>query len=139
MSKEEWKRAEDALKGLLSVVRLKVDDYNIALILERVSTYKNAIMIYVNDSFQFQWMSEDCEERRRFLQRKERSLLNAKQKAAYNKLSKKRQKELDECHGGYTYASYSPLWTSFGSLKKHLITNNQQIELISINGEVDPA
>lgn len=132
MTKEEWKRAEDALKSVLSPVYLKVDEYDVALVLERVSVYKNMIMVYIGGQFQGKWLTEDCEERRRFFQKKVHSLLNAKQKAAFKKMSKKSQKEFAGKYHNFEYESYSPQWTSFGALKKHLIANNGNIELIKI-------
>lgn len=68
MTKEEWKQAEDALTHFFHPVELKVDGYDITLILERVGVYQNKIMVYIGGEFRGQWMAEDCEERRRFLQ-----------------------------------------------------------------------
>lgn len=132
MTKEEWKRTEDALKSFFSPVCLKVDGYNVTLILERVGIYKNMIMVYIDGKWQGKWLTEDCEERCRFCQKKTRSLLTAKEKMAIRKLSKKAQKELANEHHNFQYESYSPQWTSFGALKKHLISNNEKIKLIKI-------
>ena len=44
MTKEEWKQAEEALTHFFHPVELKVDGYDITLILERVSVYQNKIM-----------------------------------------------------------------------------------------------
>ncbi len=133
MTKEEWKRAEEALKNFFSPVRLKADGYDVTLILERVGIYKNMIMVYVGGQFQGKWLSEDCEERRRFCVRKAHSLLNAKEKASFKKLPKRTQKELAKEHHNFEYESYSPQWSSFGALKRHLISNNKNIELIKIS------
>lgn len=132
MTKEEWKQAEETLKSFFSPVRLKADGYDVALCLERVGVYQNRIMVYVNGKFRWEWLSEECEERRRFCQKKMRSLLTAKQKADFRKLSKKQQKELAERYHSWEYAAYSPQWSSFGALKKHLTANNQSIELVRI-------
>ena len=132
MTKEDWKRAEEALQHFFSTVNLKVDGYDITLHLERAGVYKNVIMIYINGSFKGCWLAEDCEERRRFYQRREHSLLSAKQKTDHKKLPKKMQKELADRYHNLCYETFSPQWTSFGSLKKHLTANNQQIELVSI-------
>lgn len=131
MSKDEWSRVQEALKSLFSIVKLKIDNYEVALSLVRVDTYKNAIAVYVNGVFKGEWLVKDCEERRRFLQRKERSLLSPKEKSSWKKLSKKMQKELSEKYDK-KYEFYSSHWTSFNALKKHLISNNASIELVSI-------
>ena len=133
MTKDEWKQVEEALKDFYSIVRLKADGYEVGLTLKRVSTYKNAIMIYVGGVFKGEWLTKDCEERRRFCQRSVRSLLTNKEKAAFKKLSKKSQKEQMERYHNFTFETYSPYWTSFGALKKHLIANNQNIELVKIS------
>jgi hypothetical protein len=131
MTKEEWKQAEAALKSLYYPVILKADGFEVTLILERVGAYKNMIMVYIGGQFKGKWLSEDCEERRRFLQKKVRSLLTAKQKAGLKKLSKKRQKEFAESYHT-DYEIYTPQWSSFGALKKHLISNNENIDLVKI-------
>lgn len=131
MTKEEWKRAEQALIHLYNPVKLKVDGYEVSLVLERVGTYQNRIMVYINGTFRGKWLTEDCEERRRFMQEHTCSALTRKQKAAFEKLSKRRQKELREKYP-MTYSSFTPQWSSFRALKKHLCANNQSIELLEI-------
>lgn len=129
MIQEEWRQAEQALQQILNPVKLKVDGYEVTLILERVGIYQNRIMIYINGEFRGKWLAEDCEERRRFMQEHTYSALTRKQKAAFEKLSKRRQKELREKYP-MTYSSFTPQWSSFRALKKHLCTNNQSIELL---------
>ena len=76
MTKEEWKQAEEALTHFFHPVELKVDGYDITLILERVSVYQNKIMVYIGGEFRGQWMAEDCEVRRRFLQEQRHNILS---------------------------------------------------------------
>ncbi|MFV0497466.1 MAG: hypothetical protein ACK5L0_04735 [Candidatus Fimivivens sp.] len=132
MTKEEWSQAEKALQGFYSPVYLKADGYEVTLILERVKTYKNMVMVYIGGQFWGKWMIEDCEERRRFFQKRVRSLLSAKEKSNFKKLSKRAQKEMSARYHEMEYETYSPQWSSFGALKKHFTANNQQIELIKI-------
>lgn len=132
MSKEEWLEVQKALESLFSTVKLKIDGFNLSLALVRIGTYKNAIVVYIDGVFKGEWLIKDCEERRRFFQKKERSILSSKQKIDWKKLSKKSQKELAEKYD-IKYSFYSSCWTSFNSLKKHFIANNASIELISIN------
>lgn len=132
LTKEEWSKAAEALKSLFGIVNLKIDGYDVSLALVRVSTYKNAIAIYVNGVFKTEWLSGDCEERRRFVCRKERSLMTAKEKANFRKLSKRTQKEWSERYNNFKYEQYISHWTSFSALKKHLMANNENIELVSI-------
>ena len=99
MTKEEWKQAEEALTHFFRPVELKVDGYDITLILERVGVYQNKIMVYIGGEFRGQWMAEDCDERRRFLQERKHSILSGKQMAEFERLPKQRQKELNFLHG----------------------------------------
>lgn len=131
MTKEEWEKVKTALSKFYSVVRLKVDGYEIGVKLVRISAYKNAIAIYVNGNFKGKWLIEDCEEQRRFLPKKQHSLYSKKDKEGWKKLSKKVQKEFEEKYDR-KYTVYSPYFTSFGALKKQLITNNESIELVEI-------
>lgn len=127
MTKEEWKKVEEDLKSPFRTVRLNCDGYKLSLALVRISTYQMGICPYIDGKIKGEWLLKDCEERRRFFDRGERSILTAKGKKEYAKLSKKRQKEL---HEKYFYDVYKPYWTSFRRLKKHLMENNESIELI---------
>ncbi len=132
MTKEDWAKAQEALNSMYQIVRLNADGYEVALQLVRVSAYRNAIAIYIGNVFKGEWIMGDCEERRRFVQKKERSLLSPKEKAKFKKLPKKIQKELDIDR---KYEFYQTHWSSFGALKKHLIANNKDIALVSIGIE----
>jgi len=130
MTKSEWDRVQEALESFWKVVRLNIDGYQVSLSLVRVGTYKNAIAIYINGVFKSEWLINECEERKRFLSGKERSLFTART-AGYKKLPKKEQKEFEQRYNKkYTY--YESHWSSFGALKRHLIKNNTSIELESI-------
>ena len=127
MTKEDWKYVEEVLKNPFEFVTLQCDEYKLELCLRRISTYKMAIFFYVNGYFKGEWF-KDCEERRRFFKRTEHSILTREGKKKFKKMSKKKQAELhDKCF----YEGYTPYWTSFRSLKKHLIENNEKIELMS--------
>ena len=158
MTKEEWKQAEEALTHFFHPVELKVDGYDITLILERVGVYQNKIMVYIGGEFRGQWMAEDCDERRRFLhgfelhrgahdgmvghgdagvardavgQERKHSILSGKQMAEFERLPKRRQKELREKYP-MQYSCFTPQWSSFRALKKHFCANNQSIELVKV-------
>jgi len=126
MQKEEWEQVKEALGSMYKKVQLEIDGYNITLQLQRISTYKNAIVIYVNGEIKIEWLSKDKENeiRKRFIRVSERSLIKAKDK---KNMPKRLLKEYD-----MTYKTYLPYWVSFGGLKRHLIKNNERIELIGI-------
>lgn len=130
MTKEEWSRVRNALTMLNNPITLKIDGYEVTVALVRVSAMKNAIAIYVNGKFQGKWMVEDCEERRRFIQKRTKSFFTPK-KLKEMGIPKKE-------HRGYLkekYEYYQIHWTSFGGLKAHLIQNDESIELVKIEGE----
>ena len=129
MTKEDWEYVEEVLKNPFEFVTLQCDEYKLELCLRRISTYKMAIFFYVNGQFKGNWWFNDCEERRRFFKRTERSILTREGKKKFKKMSKKKQAEL---HDKYFFKGYTPYWTSFRSLKKHLIENNESIELIGL-------
>ena len=131
MTKEEWKQAEEALTHFFHPVELKVDGYDITLILERVSVYQNKIMVYIGGEFRGQWMAEDCEVRRRFRQEQRHNILSGKERAEFERLPKRRQKELREKYP-MQYSCFTPQWSSFRALKRHFCANNQSIELVKV-------
>jgi hypothetical protein len=131
VTKDEWKKVKDDLDFFYKTVYLRVDGYEVALILVRVSQYKNAIDIYINGYFRGEWLTKDCEERRRFVpyrmcylyDKKFRDSMKSKRKMAIAK-----SMNLDPF---IQYKAYRSHWHSFAALKKHLIANNKQIELSS--------
>lgn len=126
---EQWKEIEEKLKFLHIPVKLKCDGYEVTILLQRISPMKNALAIYINGYMKGEWLSKDCEERRRFIRSAQKSLLTAKDRKGFKKLSKKFVREMEE---RAKYTAYYTHWGSFRSLKKHLIEHNENIELISI-------
>lgn len=130
MTKEEWNQAEKALQHFFTPVLLKADGYDVTLMLERVGVYSNKIMVYIGGKFKGQWLTTDCEERRRFMQKRSKSLVSSyKMKSLCRGLSKQGKEELRQRN---KYETYSPQWSSFKSLKNHLLKHNQDIQLIQI-------
>jgi hypothetical protein len=127
MNNEEWKEVEEKLKSFYNGVRLKCDGYELSIMLERMGQFKNCLMIYINGELKGEWLLKDCEEQRRFFQPVTRSCLTQELKKELKKMPKKIREER-EAKAKYTY--YKPYWTSFRSLKAHLIKNNNKIELV---------
>lgn len=127
MTKEDWAYVEETVKRLYKIVKLNCDGYILSLRLRRVDVYKLAICVRVNGELSVDWIVNDCEERRRFFRKTQGSILSASGMKIFRKLSKKKQ---EEWRGSYFYDIYLPYWTSFRSLKKHLIENNKSIELV---------
>lgn len=113
-----------------SPVELRCDGYEVALVLTRISQFKNVIKVYVNGVIKGEWLINDCEERRRFFRPVKRSVFTQKQKAAMKKVSKRLRQKVGLPDPDASFTHYAPYWTSFRALKRHLIKHNSDIELI---------
>lgn len=124
---EDWKRIDKKLCSFFERVELVCDGYKLTLALERTGQFTNAITVYINGQVEGKWLIEDCEERRRFFCPKSKGFYSRKAMAAFKKASKRVFKEM-QAKNKYTY--YEPHWTSFRSLKSHLIKHNKVIEIV---------
>ena len=124
MTAEEWKEVENKLLVHGYPVKLKIDDYNIYLAPVR-ENMKLSIALLVDGKFEWKWIHEDCDIRKRFMCPSKHCLIKQKDLDRVTKSKKKQQ----EIKANNTYISYSPYWTSFKRLKSHLIKNNTSIEL----------
>ena len=122
------KIVEEDLKIIGNPVKLTIDNYDITLTLGQITTYKNGIFIYINGLMKGIWLTSECEERKRFLQKHEHNLYDNKTNKQISKMSKKRRAELG-LDDRLKYVSYTLYWTSFKQLKKHFISNNENISL----------
>ncbi len=90
MTETEWKQVDNALKSVYGFgVKLKIDNFDVSLKLRQCSQFKNAIFVYINGEFRGKWLTEDCEERRRFFPCKRKSVVGEKDFKAYGIRSKK--------------------------------------------------
>lgn len=131
MTKEEWKQVEAALGWPYGTAKLHIDGFEVALGLARAAPLKYVITSYINGHFKGDWLITDCEERRRFLRPVTLHLYTPKKRAELLKrFGKRRLKEwgidLDR-----TSTCYRWDWTSFAALRRHLVANNERIELIT--------
>lgn len=128
MTADQWKKIDGKLQNVRSpVVKLKIDGYEVSLALRQVSQFRNAIVVYINNEFRGKWLTEDCEERRRFFPCKKRCVTNANE---LKKMGIRSKKEIQKYKEMATYNVYSSAWTSFRAMKKHFETNNKSIELM---------
>ena len=131
MTSQDWQEVEERLNHFYTFVELICDGYKVTLVLVRVTQFKNVIRIYVDGQIKGIWYTEDCEERRRFFRPVSKYAHTQKEKAHLNKISKSLRRKMGPWYDPnkkYTY--YLPSWTSFKTLKSHLIKNNSNIELI---------
>lgn len=129
MTKEEWEKVEESLFGCFTKVVLLIDDFEVTVVVEPYTALKNVFVVYVNGAWKGKWLSEDCEERRRFYQKHTKNMLSRKDQ----KRLAREKKAIRDAVGKTTFDWYAPYWTSFKSMKAHFIKNNKSIELVKIN------
>ncbi|MDO4301911.1 MAG: hypothetical protein Q4D26_11030 [Clostridia bacterium] len=117
MTADEWKKVESKLSLPHNRVDLKIDEYEISIITTAISKLKYGYLIYVDGKVNMKWAIEETDIRNRFYQKHSKNLLSDKER---KKLKLKSTPK---------YYWYTPWWTSFRSLKAHLIKNNTSIEL----------
>lgn len=124
MKIEHWKQAEEMLYSW-RIVELLIDGYKVQLQLMQDGT-KNRIMVYVNGTIKWNWVSLDCEERRKFWCESKRPLLKK-----YEEGKGLTKKEYERLKAKYPpVVAYSPFFKSFRTLKSQFIKHNTDIEFL---------
>lgn len=135
MTKEQWAAVEKALSGRWGHSELKCDGYDVHLHLELIDKRRMGIVVYVNGSWKGAWLMHDstADETRRFMCPVPRYLHSPKMRA-----------ELIEIYGGKRcpkakladinkrFTTFQPYWTNFTALRRHLVKNNQVVELVKV-------
>jgi hypothetical protein len=124
MEEEEWKLVKNKLSHENGIVNLTVDGYEITLtsIIEKNKLY---IVVYVDKKIKGEWITEDCEIRRKFYYKSKYCPIKRIDNTRIKINKKYRQELIDK----YTYYTYSPYFGSFRTLKSQLVNNNDSIEL----------
>lgn len=129
LTPEQWKKLEISLRIPWGEARLRVDGYELTLQVQQVKPLRYAIVPFVNGFSRGVWLTkkegeEWCAEARRFLPLK-KLYLYSRAKLMKTKLPKKTMEEWASKHIEMRH----PYWTSFAALKRHLVANNESIEL----------
>ncbi|MBO5449701.1 MAG: hypothetical protein J5994_10310 [Ruminococcus sp.] len=127
MTPEDWAKVEKALSNPFNYVNLKIDGYNVMIGHALEKPLKYCLAVYIDCEFKMEWALSDCDIRRRFFRRRTKSLLTAKEKKALKRERKDFQEKIKK---ESTIEWYEPCWSSFKSLKSHLIKNNKSIEFV---------
>ena len=127
MTDADWKIVETCLTSEFNPVGLICDGYHACLRVKRIRM-RLVIVFLINGEFKGVWMSDDCEERRRFHRPVKRTVWDPKVLAMIKRMSaaEQRRRKVDPKE---TSILYYPWWTDFKALKRHLIKNNTSIEL----------
>lgn len=130
MTKEEWKKVEDALAGLFGSVEMQVDGHRIKFVKTQVGKTRLEIMTYVDGWYRGEWKEADPEYR--YLRQVTRNLFPPKIRKGYLKLGRKFLKEHNiDVDIKFNYAT--PLWNNFVLIRRHYEKNFTSIELVEIN------
>lgn len=133
MQQEDWDALKAQMESPYGVMDLQCDQYKLTLQQQTSSKSKSwATTVYVDGVLKGGWCLADGdqpkhEEARRFLRKVTRALNSRKYVEAYRKAFGKRAADK---LAAQTYVYFSPTWSSFNSLKKHLLANNTSIERI---------
>lgn len=131
MTKDEWLLVKSKLSHPWGSAELMVDGYRLTLQVKQTKALKFEIMPYVNGKFQGAWMTKDSEEGKRFLRPVTIAVYKPAEKARLTKgMSKKMIKTIFGDGLDKTFAVFAWGWPTFGPLQRHLIANNQVIELV---------
>jgi hypothetical protein len=138
MTKEDWAEVDKRLPCAGYQVQLDCDGYRLSIQRARLTKMRDCLVIYVNGVFKGKWMTEDCEERRRFLCPRKTFFYKPKARAKQREMLKKWSKrEIREFEKEYFSLDpdkkitwYSQVWPSLKPLKAHLTKNNKEISII---------
>lgn len=133
MQQEDWEALQAQMSSPYGCMELQCDQYRLALQQAVSSKSKSwSTAVYVNGEFKGLWMSMENgepkhDEGRRFMRKVTRSMHSRKTIEEVRKALGKREAAKWEAE---KYVHLNPCWTSFNSLKKHLLANNTSIERI---------
>ncbi len=132
MTADEWKKAEQMLRPPYGHAKFLIDGYNVIVEMRLTSSTKFSFVVFVDGVFKGEWLTEDCDIRRRFCYKGRQTLLTPKKKAELIKECGKRYTErFIKEHPELCYMIfYRPYFGSFKSLKQHFIKNNTSITLV---------
>ena len=132
MTQEDWKKAEQKLIPPFGYAKFQIDGYNVSVGTVRTSTTKFSYMIYVDGEFRGEWLSEDCEIRRRFCYEGRKNILTGKSRTDFIKeFGKREYNRFVKANPEKVFYSYfTPYFGSFRTMKAHFIKNNTSITLV---------
>lgn len=134
MQKQDWDDLKAQMASPYGYMKLKCDQFEVSLGQQVDSKSRKWVTsVYVDGFFKGEWCFADengepkHEEARRFLRKTSKAYFSAKEVEAYRKtFGKRRATEI----AAKRHVWFRADWTSFNSLKKHLLANNTSIERI---------
>lgn len=134
MQQEDWDALKEQMASPYGSMQLKCDQFELALQQAVDSKSRKWVTaVYVDGVFKGAWTAAtkegeaEHEEARRFLRKASKAVFRAKEIEEYRKaFGKRRAAEV----AAKRHVYFWPYWSSFNSLKKHLLANNTSIERI---------
>jgi len=134
MTNDEWQQVQNQLVPPFGMVVLDCDGYELTLSVQRYKGLQMCIMTYVDGRFKGEWITGDCEIRRKFMRAEKFYLHASSARSRAKKLSKRDLADLKRVGLDPWKQSvcYTPVWLSFAPLKRHLQKNCTNIELVRV-------
>lgn len=132
MTAEDWRIAEEKLMPPYGRVSFEIDEYRVDVVLELKSKTTYVYVIYVNGRFKGEWLTKDCEIRRRFYCHSKKNILTPKKREELiRKFGKREYNRFVKENPELCYLDlYKPYFGTFKSLKSSFLKNNTDITLI---------
>ena len=128
MTKEDWKKVQEAWPQPYRSIKFECDGYEL-LLQPTIHKMKLTRLVYING-----WMKgvflNDCEERTRFLRKSEHFVFPKKFRDEMLKIYGKRQYNRRKDEFEQKLIAHHIDWSSFAAFKRHLTANNKDIKLI---------
>ena len=125
-TKGQWENMRRELSGALGRADLKIDGFDVSLHVE-IHSMKLVIAVYVDGGFKGMWLTHDCDQRRRFMHERKSYVWSAKDRKSRTMIKLIGKEKLTR-----QVSFYYPWFTSFRTLKSHLIKNNENIKVLRI-------
>ncbi len=134
MQQQDWDDLKSQMDSPWGRMTLKCDQFEVSLVQQADTKGRKWLTsVYVDGFFKGEWCFADDngepkhEEARRFLRKTSKAYFSAKEVEAYRKaFGKRRAAEI----AAKRHVWFRADWSSFNSLKKHLLANNSSIERI---------
>ena len=141
MTKDEWKRVDDALSGYAGIVELNVDGTPVQFEWSFITKNKLGVTTFVNGKWEGKWCLPDFDDdnhndhpEKKYLRPVKRFRWFKKSRDAMRKMGKKYLKrkgwDPDE-----KYISYSLIWSGADAIRRHYEKTFKDIKLVKINGK----
>lgn len=130
MTKQQWDAVRDQMRSPLGRARLKCDEFDVTVTVVPWGALRFVIVCYVGGDLRGGWLIEDCEERRRFMRKRSSYVFPARVRTEFAREFGNRA--LAKSGLARRWEHWEFHWTSFDALRRHLVANNERIELVEV-------